>query len=130
MRGTGLVVGIAGQRLTGDVGFARSGTELTLVVSNASLTLGDGTTTFATVTVSTGALLITRGGIAGSLVAGITLSPTLSKDLSLDATVVLQENTTAAAVSRTITIGAVTASLVVPMSRRAAPSSRRRSPCG
>ncbi|HRA75297.1 MAG TPA: hypothetical protein PLE12_03570, partial [Propionicimonas sp.] len=113
--GTGIVLEIGGQRLVGNVGFAKNTASgaISLVVADARLTLGDGATTFATVTAS-GALLITRTGLAGSLVASLALNETLSKDFSLAATVVLQVNTTAAAVNTELSIGGVAATLAVP----------------
>ena len=103
--GTGVTAVVAGQRLTGDfaVTKAPSGT-VTLVLHNVALALGDGTTTVATATVADGALVVSKAGVAGALVANLTLSPTLSANLALSADLVVQVNTTGADVTTTVDV--------------------------
>ncbi|MCW5952861.1 MAG: hypothetical protein KIT69_11445, partial [Propionibacteriaceae bacterium] len=116
--GTNITLEIAGQRLTGGFGFSKNASgEIAVIVADARLALGDGSRTFLTVAVD-GALLVTApkpaaggqpavaGGLAGALIASITLSAELQSQFGFgaDLPVVLQLNTTAAAVNAKVTI--------------------------
>ena len=116
--GRDLVVVVLGQRLTGGFAFSKdpSGGTVTLGLSDVSLALGDGTTTFVTATVTTGALVVTRAGVAGSLVAGVTLNPAISANLVLAADILIQVNTTGADVTQTVAVSVGSTTFTVPKS--------------
>ena len=128
---TGLAVTleVAGQRLTGSFSFQKNATTglIQIGLKDVALTLGNGTTTFVTVTVASGAILVvpaqaatmttpaTTGGIAARLTGSISLNPSLSSSLSFDSGAVeVVLNTTQVAVNTTVKVGMSDVSLDVP----------------
>ena len=94
--GTGVVLSVLGQTLTGNFGFESSnGTTVQLTASNVSLSLGDGTTNYLSLTNGQGSFTVTSGtggginGLLGGTVAvnvpGVA-SLTTTMSLSLDTT--------------------------------------------
>ncbi len=129
--GSNVVLGIAGQSLTGNFSFEQfargtgpTATKLVRIAfSNVGLSLGDGTNTFLTVTGGTGYFILrpavaavapdpaVPAGIAGTLngavalnVPGVTLSGTLS----------LKVNTLPVAVTETFTVGGTATTIDLP----------------
>lgn len=101
--GEGVTLSVLGQTLTGNFSFeqvtAAGGEKLTTVIaSNVSLSLGDGTTSFVSVTNGEGALLLTSAGLAGQLSGTIGINvPGVTFVGSFN----LRINNTAQAVSKT-----------------------------
>ncbi|HSF99150.1 MAG TPA: VCBS repeat-containing protein, partial [Ornithinibacter sp.] len=127
--GLGITLEVAGQRLTGSFSFQKNATtgEIQIGLLDVSLALGNGTTTFVTLTVASGAILITparaavgaipasTGGIAARITASIILAPSLSSSFSLTgATAELVINTTSAAVTGQVDVGGTLIGLSVP----------------
>ncbi|MCU1583368.1 MAG: hypothetical protein JWO01_2756, partial [Microbacteriaceae bacterium] len=100
---------VMGQRLSGDFAFAKNSAtgEITLVLSDVVLQLGDGTQTYVTATIASGIIAVTRGGIAGALVAGIALNPAVLPGVTLSADVIVQINNTAGDLSSEILVGGI-----------------------
>ncbi|HEX6130210.1 MAG TPA: VCBS repeat-containing protein, partial [Actinomycetota bacterium] len=93
--GTGVVLEVLGQRLSGNFTFEKN--TLTNVVSitvDATLALGNGSTTFLTLDLD-GAITLTNAGMAASLTAAITSAPSFGSDFALlgTPTITLQINT-------------------------------------
>ena len=93
--GTGVVLSVLGQTLTGNFGFESSNGTVQLTASNVSMSLGDGTTNYLSLTNGQGSFTVTSGTNAG--VFG-TLSGTVGVNVpgiaSLSANMSLQLNTT------------------------------------
>ncbi|MHB1570233.1 MAG: beta strand repeat-containing protein, partial [Solirubrobacteraceae bacterium] len=100
--GTGITLSLLGQSLTGNVQIIDDPTDHTvaLAVTGLTLALGDGTTTFLTVTAS-GALILSPAGVAGSLTAQV--SVTGISALSFSGAITLSVNETNKAISQTFT---------------------------
>ena len=88
--GTGVVLSVLGQTLTGNFGFEDSNGTVQLSASNVSLSLGDGTTNYLSLTNGTGHFTVTSGtagGLSGSLSATVAVNvpgvTSLSANMSL-----------------------------------------------
>ena len=105
--GAGVSLDILGQTLTGDVGFSYDSTNKVVGIglSNVTLNLGDGTTTFVSATVTQGAILLRNDGIAGQLTVALTTPGIPSSVLSFNGTATLTINTTPGPVSGSINVG-------------------------
>ncbi len=117
--GLGVSVDVFGQRITGSFTFERDAVTkvVGIAVKDATLNLGNGTTTFVIVEEIEGAILIQpavaatstqpakTSGIAAKLSATLRMPANLSDDFSLSATVIVEINTTNAAVDKTFTLG-------------------------
>ena len=99
--GTGVVLSVLGQTLTGNFGFESSNGTVQLTASNVTMSLGDGTTNYLSLTNGQGSFTVNSGANAG--VFG-TLSGTVGVNVpgiaSLSANMSLQLNTTG--VSQTV----------------------------
>ena len=89
-QGTGIVLTVAGQRLTGDVVVERSGTSTHVVVTGASLELGGG---LASVTGASADLTVEAAGVHGTFTGAIAFTV---PSVSLAATVTVDLDTRAA----------------------------------
>ena len=98
--GTGVVLTVGGQQLTGDVTFTSTGTSVTVALANASLNLGGG---LATLTGATASLTAGSAGLYGSFTGTLALA---IPGVTASGTVSVQVNTTSAA-QGTIPAGAV-----------------------
>ncbi len=106
-----LALAVAGQALSGTFGFSQSivaGVKVTKIgVSNASLSVGDGTTEFLSVTNGTGGFIVKPTGLAGRFSAEVAVNPALG--FSLSAGLAVEVNTTTATVADTVPVaGAIT----------------------
>jgi len=72
--GTDIRLTIFGQTLKGDFAFEHVAGETILLAANVSLSLGNGTTSFVTVSSGQGILLITQDGLSGSLSASVSIN--------------------------------------------------------
>ncbi len=121
--GTGVSLDVAGQRLTGSFTFKKNATTgvVTIGLKNVSLALGNGTTTFVTVGITTGAIMIVpatagaAGGIAAKIAVTLTLAPSLASDITVaDATAELLINTTTRAISTSVDVDGSPIPLIAP----------------
>ena len=121
--GNGVSLEAAGQRLTGSFTFRKNATTgvVTIGLKNVSLALGNGTTTFVTVTITTGAIMVVpaqgaaAGGIAARVTVSLVLNPSLSSDFSLTgATAELVLNTTTRQVTSSIDVDGSPVTLNAP----------------
>ncbi|MDT4911740.1 MAG: large repetitive protein, partial [Pseudonocardiales bacterium] len=105
--GLDITLEVMGQRLSGDFAFAKNSAtgDITLALSDVVLQLGDGTQTYVTATIASGIIVVTRGGIAGALVADIALNPAVLPGVTLSADVIVQINNTAGDLSSEILVG-------------------------
>ncbi|MEX1357603.1 MAG: VCBS repeat-containing protein, partial [Gaiellaceae bacterium] len=99
--GRGVHVDVLGQRLSGNFTFVKDelANEIRLTLENVTLALGNGTTTFVTVTISSGAIVLLTNGVAASVTASISLSPALAADFVLNTGTVTFELNTAPVVA-------------------------------
>ena len=107
-------VSVLGQVITADVTVTSTtdGTGarvVSLALANGSITLGGGAVSLSAIT---GAVLVTRSGVAGSLSATIAIAA--GDGISLGGTFSLQVNTTSAAVNDSFPVGAGSVSLLLP----------------
>ena len=129
INGLAVSLDVAGQRLTGSFSFQKDSATgvISIGLSNVSLALGNGSSTFVTLAIASGAILVTPatpatmgapaspGGIAARITASISLSPSLSSDFILDsATAELVINTSPLPASGTVLVGTTPVSLSVP----------------
>ncbi|NMM34939.1 MAG: hypothetical protein HHJ13_13255, partial [Phycicoccus sp.] len=114
--GLDITLEVMGQRLTGDFAFAKDSStgEITVALSQVVLELGDGTQTYVTATITSGVILVTRGGIAGAAVANLTLNPAVLPGVTLIADIIVQVNNTTVDVSRTITVDSTPINITIP----------------
>ncbi|MEQ1861602.1 MAG: LEPR-XLL domain-containing protein, partial [Chthoniobacteraceae bacterium] len=106
-----LSLAVAGQSLSGTFGFEQQlvgGVKVTKVgISDANLSIGDGTTEFLSVTNGTGGFIIKPTGIAGRFAATVAVNPALGFTFSAGLSV--EVNTTMTAVNDTVPVaGAIT----------------------
>ena len=120
--GTGVFLQVFGQRLEGNFTFEKAtdlgadgvvggtgmnadSTVIAIAFKDVSLALGDGTTTFVTIKIDEGAVLVTNKGIAATITASVELSPALASDFVFTGSVTLELNNSLVAVDRTIEVG-------------------------
>ncbi|MGB8165867.1 MAG: hypothetical protein WCF18_00050, partial [Chthoniobacteraceae bacterium] len=103
-----LALSVSGLSLSGTFAFEQSlvaGVKVTKVgITNAAVSIGDGSTEFVSVTEGTGGFVIKPTGIAGSFAAKIAVNPALG--FSFSAGLSVQVNTTAAKVTDSVPDGA------------------------
>ncbi|HEY6226495.1 MAG TPA: hypothetical protein VI282_05160, partial [Verrucomicrobiae bacterium] len=118
VNGNGVEITIAGQTLRGNVQIQSQTTqagkrEVRVGVQNLQLSIGDGATTFASITNGNGSLLIDVSGVAASF--GITVALNIpGVSFGAGATISLQINTRPQAVNETFTVGGVTSAINLP----------------
>jgi hypothetical protein len=114
--GTGLTLNVAGQTLTGNFSFLKGsvGTHSAVVVKfdSVHLGLGDGTNELVSVDHGAGQLLLTSGGLAGTVSADVSVAA--STGVTLDGSFGLAINTTGTAVDSMVTLGASTVEIQEP----------------
>ncbi|MET0263637.1 MAG: hypothetical protein ABW223_12110, partial [Rariglobus sp.] len=113
---TAQLAGLIG--ITGDFAFARTtsanGTALVRVaVANFGATLGDGTTTYLTLSAGSGVMLVNGTGSAGRITVTATLANVPGVSMA-PSTFTLEYNTLADAVAETVTIGGISSTLDLP----------------
>jgi len=106
IEGTGVQIIVSGQRLSGDFTFEQAtdgGASVTRIVGrNVSLSLGDGTTTYVSITDGFGFFLLKGAGVAGRLSGTVSIQV---PSVSLTGMFALQINTTGAPVTDSIAVG-------------------------
>jgi hypothetical protein len=113
----GMNLTVLSQTLTGDFVFEKTTTAagtavIRMAASHISLSLGDGTTTFVSVTEGQGALLAGSGGLAGTLSATVSVQNIPS--VTFAGTFALSINTTGAAVNQNFTLDNTVITLALP----------------
>ncbi len=116
VEGTGVVLGIAGQSLSGNVAFEQLTIDgapvIRVALSDVTLAIGDGTTDLVTVSDGRGSILIRAGptGIAGSFSGDIAV---VIPGIDISATVTVEINQTGTEVDETFVVGGQTVNLVL-----------------
>ncbi len=105
--GHNITLQIAGQTLTGDVTVGRDTVRdiSYLTVSNLSLALGNGSTTFLTATITSGTVELTNTGVAGELTATLAPSAALAAYLTFSGPVTVAFNTTPGSLNPVTDVG-------------------------
>ena len=110
--GTGIVINIAGQSLTGDVAFERTASTTKITIANASLRLGDGTTDFVVLSNGTGDFTLGGTAAAPTMIGSLSVDvAVLVPQVSLTGTLSLQVEQTSTA--RTLRVGGTGVALVI-----------------
>ena len=116
--GNAVEITIAGQTLRGNVQIQSQTTqagerEVRVGVQNLQLSIGEGATTFASITNGSGSMLIDNSGVAASF--GVTVALNIpGASFGAGATISLQINTRPQAVDETFTVGGVTSAINLP----------------
>lgn len=107
VEGTGIVLTIAGQRLSGDFAFEKAtltggATVVKIAATNINLGIGDGTRDFLSISDGQALFVTTTAGLAGSVSGNVAVS---IPGVSLSGTISVAINNTNAAVNQTFTVG-------------------------
>nr|NLI49984.1 hypothetical protein [Propionibacterium sp.] len=110
VEGLGIVIGLLGQQLTGDLVFEKSGTTVVLAATGVSASLGDGVTPYVSLTNGSGVFVLTPG-FAGEISGKVALTV---PGVTLTGTFGFQVNNGTAAAATTVTVGGQAVTLNVP----------------